>query len=231
MRKGKEIADCFGKRVRNAFSLVELLVVIGIIALLASLIFPAISMVKENARKTQAKSMASALVMAIKQYETTYGLLPIGTGTLKVKGSAQEVLNDDDAYDLLIELLSRVDGPGSWDGTDGSSSDPGNTRKIRFLAVPSDYNSNVAYRDPWGNRFKVGIDANYDKKVTGFISTPLNGTVFVYSLGPKVNSNDPVTQKDAYGNNKKSSSSDVINGNTAAGDDGGDPVKDVLSWK
>lgn len=227
MRNGKRIADCFGKRVENVFSLIELLVVIGIIALLASLIFPAISMVKENARKTQAKAMATNLVMAIKQYETTYGLLPVKS--TDVTNPTHEVLKDDATYDLLIELLSRVNGPGSWDGTNGSASDPGNVRKTRFLEVPSTYDVHHAYVDPWGNRFRVGIDANYDKKVTGFITKELNGTVFVYSLGPKVKSGDQVTAKDAYGNN-----SDIINGvgvGVSKGDDGGDPVKDVISWK
>ena len=217
MRNGKRIADCLGRRVENAFSLIELLVVIGIIALLASLIFPAISMVKGNARKTQAKAMAANLVMAIKQYETTYGLLPVsndpnGDGSTADSDvdtpSTKEFIKDDATYDKLITILSQVAGPS------GAITD-GNLRKTRFLEVPSEYDTSTPYRDPWGNRFRIGIDSDYNKNVTGFTSTPLNGTVFVYSLGPDGDG--------ATGN--------VPGGSASKGDDGGDPVKDVLSWK
>ena len=184
-----------GTVVEKPFSLVELLVVIGIIALLASLIFPAISMVKENARKTQAMAMASNLVMAIKQYETTYGLLPVSSSSFPATPASNEYIKDNTTYDLLIAILSQVDGPNSSDKTKG------NLRKTRFIEVPSEYSTTVPYQDPWGNRFRIGIDSDYDKDVEGFASSTLNGTVFVYSLGPDKTDNN------------------------------GDSVDDVISWK
>src|SRR5438552_3035429 len=59
-----------------AFTLVELLTVIAIIAILMGLLFPAIGIVKEQARKVQAKTDITNIVAAVKQYYTEYGKYP-----------------------------------------------------------------------------------------------------------------------------------------------------------
>ena len=47
---------------RKRFTLIELLVVITIIGILASLVFPALHTVRNNARKTKAKTECLALM-------------------------------------------------------------------------------------------------------------------------------------------------------------------------
>jgi prepilin-type N-terminal cleavage/methylation domain-containing protein len=61
---------------RFAFTLIELLTVIAIIAILMGLLFPAIGAVKENARKVQAKNDLVNIVAAVKQFSTEYGKYP-----------------------------------------------------------------------------------------------------------------------------------------------------------
>ena len=57
---------------RRAFTMVELLVVIAIVALLAALLFSAMTRVRENARKTNCASNLKQLQMAVSIYQQPY---------------------------------------------------------------------------------------------------------------------------------------------------------------
>ena len=159
------------KEKRN-FTVIELLIVIGIIALLAALMFPVMQLVRNKAKALKAKSMATAICAAVDQYELDYGIIPYNVGN----SDSQVDESKGTDYDTMIAILSQQDYSGH------SYKSKGNPRMVTYLNVPSNYNKE-GYVDPWGHKFVILLDSNYDGKVKTSSGQELFGKVFVYSYG------------------------------------------------
>ena len=70
---------CGGGRVRRAFSLLELMVVMTIISILLALILPAVHQAREAARRMQCRSHLKQLGVALHNYSSSHGALPPGS--------------------------------------------------------------------------------------------------------------------------------------------------------
>lgn len=159
------------KSTSHNFTLVEILMVIIIIAVLMGMLFPAITGVREQAKKTQAKAEMKSLEIAIKQYESTYGVLPVASAGSDVALSTAE-------YEKLISFLSQT----------GTDQDQGNVRKIRMLDVdvPGEY------KDPWkeehNKNYRVALDANYDGEINETViygmADNVPKSVVIWTAGP-----------------------------------------------
>jgi len=170
---------------RRAFTLIELLVVISILAILMTLLFPAVGRAFDAVKKTQAKNDATQLATAVSAYIAEYGKVPIAA-------SDSENINRDVS---LVNVLSGQD-------------DTENPRKITFLEVPRARNGkngavsggsgfNSGFQDSWGNVYVVQVDANYDNVIDVSDGVgQVRKTVVVYSKG------DPKKSKD-YANSAK----------------------------
>lgn len=166
---------------RAGFTLIELLVVISIIAILASLAFPAVQGALESGKKAKARNDLQQIVMAVKAYQLEYGRLPILSG-----GDGKY----EDNNDVLFNVLRPMPGLNG----DQLALNP---RLIPFIEVrvakgTKDGLVGGKFVDPWGKPYKIWMDDNYDNRVANMYSgnagwDPVETTVIAASAGPNTN--------------------------------------------
>jgi prepilin-type N-terminal cleavage/methylation domain-containing protein len=149
---------------RRNFTLVELLVVIGIIAILAGMLMAGIMYAPAKAQKAKSQAEITTLVNAIKQFESAYGVLPIPDGV-----TSDGELSDGD-YDKMITILQADETSSAWNDLSAANKKK-NKRRTKFLDIQG--NDAGSYTDPWDNRYKVILDADYDGKIV--VSSPITG--------------------------------------------------------
>jgi prepilin-type N-terminal cleavage/methylation domain-containing protein len=127
----------------TAFTLVELLVVISIIAILAGLSFPAVNGALDSAKKTHAKSNAVQIAAAVSAYDMEYGKLPTFTGSTVDKDLVRILTTSNSRGIVFLE-------PPAWKKGKGGT------------------NSSGDYCDPWSstNLYAIALDTDYDNKVS-----------------------------------------------------------------
>jgi prepilin-type N-terminal cleavage/methylation domain-containing protein len=161
---------------RRAFTLIELLVVIAILAILMSMLFPAVNKALDNAKRTQAKNDVTQIAAALIAYQNEYGKLPLPGG------STGDLLADTNGefYDALA-------------GTDTAN----NPRGIVFLTAPRTTsghsgreNGTGPYLDPWGNAYFVSMDGDYNNQLQGPDGSTNQLSVLVWSKGNKKYTSD-----------------------------------------
>jgi prepilin-type N-terminal cleavage/methylation domain-containing protein len=130
------------KREKTGMTLVELLVVLGIIALLTGILIPALTLVQRTARETKQQTQFSAIDLALTGYKNDFGDYPPSNLTTDYGGycGAQKMTEAIVGWDLLgfhHNTAWRADG---LDVTGGSGSyDPAQTRDTNNDGVPDTF--------------------------------------------------------------------------------------------
>ncbi len=149
-------------RRRCGFTLIELMVSIGILMLLASLMMGGLKAAKDKSRRTRARSEVAQLVTAWQFYLADYGRFPA-----LASGSLDEM--DQDAVRVLSGKYEEH-----------------NQREIPYMDF---HEHSEGYRDPWGNFYKIELDNDLDGKVL-VDGDVIRRTVAIWSMGTKTNANE-----------------------------------------
>jgi len=166
---------------RYGFTLVELLVVISIIAILASLGFAVFHPMLEKGKKTSALMAIKGLVDATNDYFDDYGTLPLNEG----RKTDDEILSDNELMSVLVGLESAREenprgtsyfkykkasgkGEGMFDGLDRTRSraqlyGPWKNKQAsdRLYRLKMDYNNDGEIDEP----SQFGSDTVFEQKV------------------------------------------------------------------
>jgi prepilin-type N-terminal cleavage/methylation domain-containing protein/prepilin-type processing-associated H-X9-DG protein len=151
---------------RHAFTLIELLVVIAIIAVLASMLLPAIQKVREAANRAVCQSNLRQLGIALHDYHGVYGSLPPG---YKATGAYVDGANDTTpGWSWAAYLLPFVEQDTLASNLDFNLpiEDPSNTGAqsvIKLYLCPSDLapNTPFAITDSFGNTICLAAPCSY----------------------------------------------------------------------
>ena len=140
---------------RHDFTLVELLMAIGIIVILAAISIPTALSAIKKAETAKAQAEMTALVTALKNYESTYGFLPFHFKKSSNTSPATDGEVQPGDYTDFIKVLQ-----GENLEIKGRKMNP---RKLAFLEIQG--NTKGVYEDPWGNDYTVIIDGDGDGKI------------------------------------------------------------------
>ena len=157
--------------LQAGFTLVELLVVIVIIAILASLAVPVTNKVMENANKLRIKATMKDIQVAIGNYRTEYNRFPMDLSG-STSGDDIDPIPTDGSNSIITTLMAAG-------GADAN--DPMNRRKIKFVDLPYAKNgasfgiidssggsggADLKLVDIWGMPYQILLDSNYDNRIT-----------------------------------------------------------------
>ena len=178
----------FPRRLPPAFTLVELLTVIAIIAILMALLFPVLSFMIDRARRAQASADGLAVITAVKAFQTDYGKYPNALATVPVTPADTIVGDPLGAATVGSEHLFNILRAIPVGTNVGHVLNPRRVvffegRSAKDQAAPKNgFGPSGALFDPWGAQYCVALDMDGDNQLTTLPYTDFNGA----TKGPRV---------------------------------------------
>ena len=173
-------------KLRGGFTLVEMLVVLGMIAALAGISFPVYRGIQKRVEKQQFEVILSSLERAVDNFETEYNYFPYVGNDYPTAEILKINLGEITA---ITSLLAGVDGAANFkkivflecDEADGS---PGNYKN--GLIIDESLNEAKLYLPHGGEFERMYIDYNNDGQLMYpyDTSTTISAKFLYYSFGP-----------------------------------------------
>ena len=158
----------------RSFTLIEMLAVVGIIAILCGILYPALRTIRDGPKKAQCRADIRKLELAIQSYYNEYGKWP------------PTPANASEFYGMMNGNRKP------YDGTAGAAyCTNNNPRGIRFLELDKKQVSSInEFLDPWGTRYWICLD-------NGGPGFGDDGTTILNNWGDFTNWNGPVAATNA----------------------------------
>jgi prepilin-type N-terminal cleavage/methylation domain-containing protein len=141
---------------RRGFTLIELLVVIGIIAILMSLLLPAVQQVRESARRSQCKNNLKQIGLALHAYESSHRFYP-PAGCVQMGSLLQP-------WSVPVRLLPLIEPVGVWKQIDWTQSWETQfnitSSRISTYLCPSEFNDRLRVDSTDGPSFPINYAVN-----------------------------------------------------------------------
>ena len=202
-------------RREQAFTLIEILTVVAIIAILAGIMVPTISRARVRAKVAMARLECSNLASAIKSYHAEYSRFPTAYGQMANTAGGDITFNcplgmkhpTGDPMDAnpnskseigplnsdLVAILLSVEGVGTNPPNKGYSRNP--KKRVFFdgkMANKDDkpgVGPDWVLRDVFGSPYIVTVDSNDDNECNDSMYQSVRRQVIVWSLGPDMQMN------------------------------------------
>jgi prepilin-type N-terminal cleavage/methylation domain-containing protein len=172
-------------RAQFAFTLIELITVIAIIAILMALLFPAMTGAREGARRGKAGTVVRSIVNACKSYSTDYGKYPPveeardgggGSGSDATLSFGDQQgggcrANNNELFDVLRAINRGANSEHALNKRqqkyfeESKATDPKNPRDGFCDGKEFEGDLQGRLMDPWGTQYCVVLDADGDETI------------------------------------------------------------------
>jgi type II secretory pathway pseudopilin PulG len=201
VRRGERLTNCVGTHCAgafyHAFTLIELVLVVGIIIVLAGLVLSTVGYARKKGARARAETEIAAMSAALENYKADNAVYPANSGTNALNAQTSV---DPSAYQAASLYLYNA-----LFGATAGSRTPNTGARSYFvfkpnMLFPADQTQPVQYiQDPFGNSYGY---STIDNPVANPNPTPgYNPTFDLWStagVAPSPTPNPPVTQQDLW---------------------------------